>query len=639
VESLKKSLQRSKTSLGAGALIAVAVIIYALFYTIYEYRVLGETGFPLDDAWIHFVFARNLARGSGFSYNPGELIAGSTAPLWTVLLAGSDLLPGGAILWAKILGVFFLWTSGFLVYRIARVFKMEWGVAVLLGMITVSTSRLVWGSLSGMEITLFITLALLGLYLNSLTSEIGSLHNFLSTGSLALATLARPEGLVIFLVVRVMDFFTLGSYGDRPLLKRNGFLTLIHTGLYGLMLLPAILFNLSTSHTPLPNTFSALVGQSGLLIGLKNLDLLEIFRSTIIYPIKAIPSMLLFLGNDNMLFLLLFPILLWWLIGNFKKQGLQIDFSIKNRNLYTISILLLALPLSHTMVFPNQDLNHHMGRYLSVMSPLYVLVSGIGLAYVFADYSTKLEKFSKFHLRLVAVVGFVLVLLLGLFSKSYLMSIIQYFYELSPRLIPFEDRWPMVQVLFWTSGMSVLIIALVLGVISTQKRKIEYSRNSIKLTRLCLLGALLFGIGSTILNVKIFAGQVENIQEMQVQMGRWAASATPPDALLAVNDIGAITYFSERKILDVVGLVSPEVIPYLRQGERGILSLLAEKRPDYLIVFPNWYPRIANLRPLFTPVYSVTVEPNLICGGRTMVAYRANWEFWPEFAGEVSAWH
>ncbi len=44
----------------------------------------GWTAFPLDDSFIHLQFARNLAEGHGFAYNPGVPVAGSTAPLWTL---------------------------------------------------------------------------------------------------------------------------------------------------------------------------------------------------------------------------------------------------------------------------------------------------------------------------------------------------------------------------------------------------------------------------------------------------------------------------------------------------------------------------------------------------------------------------
>src|SRR5438105_2649940 len=43
---------------------------------------------PIDDAYITFRYARNLAEGVGLVYNPGEWVLGTTSPLWAILLAG-----------------------------------------------------------------------------------------------------------------------------------------------------------------------------------------------------------------------------------------------------------------------------------------------------------------------------------------------------------------------------------------------------------------------------------------------------------------------------------------------------------------------------------------------------------------------
>src|SRR5262245_54883150 len=40
--------------------------------------------FTVDDAYISYRFARNLARGLGLVYNPGERVEGYTNFLWTV---------------------------------------------------------------------------------------------------------------------------------------------------------------------------------------------------------------------------------------------------------------------------------------------------------------------------------------------------------------------------------------------------------------------------------------------------------------------------------------------------------------------------------------------------------------------------
>ncbi len=48
----------------------------------------------VDDAYITFRYARNLAEGEGFVYNPDEHVLGTTTPLYTFLLAGLSLATG-----------------------------------------------------------------------------------------------------------------------------------------------------------------------------------------------------------------------------------------------------------------------------------------------------------------------------------------------------------------------------------------------------------------------------------------------------------------------------------------------------------------------------------------------------------------
>ena len=50
------------------------------------------TGFIVDDAYITFRFAAQIAAGNGFVFNTGEPIYGTTTPLFTLLLAGWRLL-------------------------------------------------------------------------------------------------------------------------------------------------------------------------------------------------------------------------------------------------------------------------------------------------------------------------------------------------------------------------------------------------------------------------------------------------------------------------------------------------------------------------------------------------------------------
>ncbi len=49
----------------------------------------------VDDAYITFRYARNILNGSGFVYNPGEHVLGTTTPLYTGLMALLALPAGG----------------------------------------------------------------------------------------------------------------------------------------------------------------------------------------------------------------------------------------------------------------------------------------------------------------------------------------------------------------------------------------------------------------------------------------------------------------------------------------------------------------------------------------------------------------
>jgi hypothetical protein len=115
---------------------------------------------------------------------------------------------------------------------------------------------------------------------------------------------------------------------------------------------------------------------------------------------------------------------------------------------------------------------------------------------------------------------------------------------------------------------------------------------------------------------------VQNINAMQVHLGHWVDDHLPKTARLAVNDIGAIAYFSRREIIDLVGLVTPEILPYRREGEAGVMRYIALACPDYLIIFPTWFPMLASRADLLEPIYRVRLARPEVSGGPEMVVYR-----------------
>ena len=73
-------------------------------------------------------------------------------------------------------------------------------------------------------------------------------------------------------------------------------------------------------------------------------------------------------------------------------------------------------------------------------------------------------------------------------------------------------------------------------------------------------------------------------------------------ALLAVHDIGAQGYFDAHPMLDMAGLVSPEVIPFIRD-EGALKDWMNRHEARYAVFFPTWYTDLASDGDL-TQVYS-----------------------------------
>src|SRR5437762_3413383 len=84
----------------------------------------NRSQFPLDDAWIHRVYARSFAWAHGLAYNDAQE-AGCTSPLWAVISAPAQWLEplfgtAGVVLAVKLLGAALGALSVAGVYRLAR---------------------------------------------------------------------------------------------------------------------------------------------------------------------------------------------------------------------------------------------------------------------------------------------------------------------------------------------------------------------------------------------------------------------------------------------------------------------------------------------------------------------------------------
>ncbi|MCC6644875.1 MAG: hypothetical protein IT374_04800 [Polyangiaceae bacterium] len=117
----------------------------------------GEPAVPLDDAYIHFQYARSLAEGRFFAFQPGEgYTSGATSLLWPALLAPfyAAGLRDTAIIWAAWgLGFAFL---GLLAWETTQLTRRLAGdaCAYAAGAATLGFGGYTWFAASGMEVTL-----------------------------------------------------------------------------------------------------------------------------------------------------------------------------------------------------------------------------------------------------------------------------------------------------------------------------------------------------------------------------------------------------------------------------------------------------------------------------------------------------
>jgi len=136
-------------------------------------------------------------------------------------------------------------------------------------------------------------------------------------------------------------------------------------------------------------------------------------------------------------------------------------------------------------------------------------------------------------------------------------------------------------------------------------------------TAVLLLAFWLLGAGAYSTDVAIIEGEM-------VAVARWLDAHVAPDALVAAHDIGALGYFARCPLLDLAGLVSPEVIPFIRDQER-LLQWLAEQEADYLVTFPSWYPLLIA-DPRLEEVYRTDAAVTVAQGGENMAVYALRWD-------------
>ncbi len=202
---------------------------------------------PIDDAFIFYRYAQNLAAGQGLVFNAGERVEGFTSLFWTLLIAVGAALGADLAVFAHWLGVasgaLLLWLT--YEYAALELVPEDRMVAALAPWLLVMSKPFAVWSTSGLETPLFAATAMAALI------ALGRARYGLAVLASVLAVLTRPEGVLIGAVV--LGFVLL----RRDVARRQKTLLVVA---YAACLAGLTAFRLRYFGVPLPNTFYAKVG-------------------------------------------------------------------------------------------------------------------------------------------------------------------------------------------------------------------------------------------------------------------------------------------------------------------------------------------------------------------------------------------
>lgn len=133
------------------------------------------------------------------------------------------------------------------------------------------------------------------------------------------------------------------------------------------------------------------------------------------------------------------------------------------------------------------------------------------------------------------------------------------------------------------------------------------------------------------------ASDTAQLRKMHVAAGEWVRSVTQRGQTIALNDVGAIVHIADRPVLDMVGLVSPEVLDAIKDEERfscphdlALARLMLDNPPAFIGIFPWFFPCLTSRWADALQPYNVfAITGTTVIAGGEMVFYWPLWENWP----------
>ncbi|MGD9148110.1 MAG: hypothetical protein PVI80_21275, partial [Anaerolineae bacterium] len=465
----------------------------------------------IDDAYITFRYARNLAQGLGFVYNPGQAVLGTTTPVYTILMSvawlfGLHNLPAVALGINTLADAGTVWLLYWLGLRLGRSRIVALGAALAWALSPMSVTF----ALGGMEteVVIFLLVASFAAYVAG--------RSRLSAAAMALAVLTRPDALIAAALL-------FADMGLRPLLARDGGplaarlkrLPWAEVAIFCLLLLPWILFATAYFGSPLPQSVQAKVHA---------------------YHLEPFSALIRFLQHLST------PFFEHEVFGRFwPAVGLI---------LYLVLYLIGGLRQVR-----------RLGRALpQILYPLvYVVLFSAANPLIFRWYLAPLLPF------------YLLGILIGLYS---LLT------DLARRLGRERSG-------AWATGL--VIALLLLSSLNAYTLQPDH------------------GPGRPAPEMAWF-----KLELLYRQAAEWVRPRLEAGDVIAAGDIGAVGWYSGAPILDTVGLISPQAVPYYPLDPSLLVityamspELIQDLQPEYIIALEVYVRRSLLSAPWFQEAYTL----------------------------------
>ncbi|MEI6222471.1 MAG: hypothetical protein WCP97_06930 [bacterium] len=533
-----------KHSIPLGIIISATLYITILFLS--QALKLSQLGLPFDDAWIHLQFAKNFINHGYLTFNPPEPSNGTTSLLWVFILSMINIASGKTIslVQASIgLGISFYVLTLILLYSIlTNHFKFSTTNNVLLASTLSLTGPAVFLALSGLETTLFLSLCLLSIFLMKRNPTVTGI-------TCGLAVAARPEGILLGIIIIIGFFIEKRSIKQKNILLFSlSFFSIVAIYLLSNGLLSGSLFPTTLAG----RRFFWLGGQTGL----------NITRSFITFPSSWKEFITAFFLMNAVWSLdtttqAVFNI--FWILVAFgfvfssliTAQGI---LKKKISSFHTLFMWFITHNLFYALILPTHG---HAGRYQSLNILLIPILFAIGITYTAQQLVSNGKK---------------ILLAVTLFSTG-ILSIILPLSTTSP-----QDICTTNQLIYFFFLVFTIVLLVFLGIKQPTFETISTS-NPLKIafTFLVIIGCI-----STYAWSQYYTTSVAHINQLHIETGKYLAENTPSNAIIGAFDIGAISYFADRKIVDLGCLTDSKCLPYAEQQKLG--EYLANQQVTYLAI-------------------------------------------------------